>query len=122
MHPNMEGDVTRCWQGYNLQVKTKSPQYLSGMHSYIHKYSLNLQYIPNANVNAGEASGRPTWLSPYDSHLFKFFEAKTVDYPYPYGSEPRINRCLAYPRFTSGSLLVDPRLLKLTHKDGSTPH
>ena len=77
------------------------------IHTYIHKYGLNIQYVPNANLNAVEASGRPTWLSPHDSHLFKFFEAKTVDYPYLYGSEPRINRCLANPRFTSGSLLVD---------------
>ena len=69
---------------------------------------MNLQYVPNANLNAAETSGRPGWLSPYDSCLFKIFEAKTVDYPYPYGSEPRINRRLANPRFTSGSLPVDP--------------
>ena len=31
-----------------------------------------------------------------------------MDYPNPYGSEPRINKRLAYPRFTSGSLPVDP--------------
>src|SRR5882672_7504884 len=78
------------------------------IHTYIHKYGLNIQYVPNANLNAVEASGRPTWLSPYDSRLFKNFEAKTVDYPYPYGSEPWINRRLANPRFTSGSLPVDP--------------
>ena len=40
---------------------------------FIHKYGLNLQY---ANVNAGEASGRPAWLSPCDSHLFKKFRSK----------------------------------------------
>ena len=70
---------------------------------YIHKYGLNLQYVPNANLNAVEVSRRPIWLSPYDSRLFKFFEAKTVDYPYPYGSEPRINRRLARLARQSGS-------------------
>jgi len=29
----------------------------------------------------------------------KNFEAKTVDYPYPYGSEPQINRHLANLQF-----------------------
>ena len=92
----MEGDASFVGKHVTGQQNRGNIR-LMCIHTYIHKYGLNIQYVPNTNLNAVEASGRPTWLSPYGSHLFKIFEAKTVDYLYPYGSEPQINRRQANP-------------------------